>query len=158
MEIELTQGFVSVVDDDDYPLVRDFKWRALNSRGFVYAARSVGRSAVLMHRVIAGAKPGQIVDHIDHDTLNNRRANLRVCTHAEIMRNSKFRSHSRTVIKVVMLEKHGCRYRFLATVRHDNKRYRKWFATLEDATKWAEEKRKELHGEFAYLPEMDVRS
>ena len=38
---------------------------------------------IYMHRIVANAQPGQIVDHIDRNPLNNQEANLRICTNAQ---------------------------------------------------------------------------
>jgi hypothetical protein len=42
-----------------------------------------------MHRFLTGALPGQVVDHINGDGLDNRRCNLRVCTHKQNVRNAR---------------------------------------------------------------------
>ena len=84
--IQLTKGKVAIVDDDDYVALAAFKWRAHQNRckRIYYAARasqvSGVRRMVLMHRVIMGAKPGQMIDHRDGNGLNNRRSNLRFTT------------------------------------------------------------------------------
>jgi hypothetical protein len=52
--------------------------------------RSSGKQvAILMHRLITKAPPGMVVDHINHDGLDNRRCNLQVCTHQENMWNQR---------------------------------------------------------------------
>jgi hypothetical protein len=160
MEIELARGLKAVIDDEDYPLVSGFKWRVISPRGgSSYAFTIRQKKHFLMHRLITGAGTGQVVDHIDHDTLNNRRENLRVCTHAENMRNSKIRATSRTGVRCVMAEKRSdgvIKYR--ASVKLDGRRFRKWFSSLEMAREWADMMRKRLHGEFAYSKEQDVRA
>lgn len=77
-EIPLTKGFVALVDDADYERVNSFKWRALiRPTGMVYAhCWRIG----YMHRLVIGAKAGELVDHRDGDGLRNVRANLRLCT------------------------------------------------------------------------------
>ena len=78
-EIPLTQGKVALVDDEDYEWLNQWKW-CLNSTG--YAVRSgtdQGVSLVCMHRQIMGAQTGEQCDHVNHDKLDNRRSNLRVC-------------------------------------------------------------------------------
>lgn len=84
IEIPLTQGFVAVIDEADWPLVQDYKWSVAVRRDAYatrqYAQTFVGRSIVLMHRLLLGAEPGQTVDHEDGDGLNNRRSNLRLAT------------------------------------------------------------------------------
>lgn len=57
-----------------------------SSNGNWYA-RSGG---IFLHRLITQCPDGFEVDHQNHDGLDNRRANLRVGTHAENMRNGKF--------------------------------------------------------------------
>jgi hypothetical protein len=162
MEIELTRGFKAIIDDDDFDLVRAFKWRAHNGgSGMTYAGRTVAvgkkMTCVLMHRFITGAKPGQLVDHKDGNTMNNRRDNLRICTHAENMRNSKVRKHSQSGVRNVRQEIKNGTTSFRAKVQVDGKVHRKLFKTASEAEAWAKELRFRLHGEFAYSEELDRR-
>lgn len=93
-------GDTFIFDDDDRALVESRSWRVLRAApGYHYLA--AGKGDVLLHRLIAGAGKGECVDHIDGDTLNNRRANLRVCSHAENMRNRRKSSSSRSAYKGV---------------------------------------------------------
>lgn len=76
--IDLGAGRVSLVDTADAALVSPYNWYT-NNNG--YACRSAGRRKVLLHHAIVGRPPaGCVVDHVDGDKLNNRRANLRFCT------------------------------------------------------------------------------
>lgn len=68
-----------VVDVSDLSTALSYKWE-LSKSG--YARRKARREGVrtteYLHRVIAGAKPGDIVDHINRDKLDCRRSNLRL--------------------------------------------------------------------------------
>jgi hypothetical protein len=101
-EIPLTRGAVALVDDEDYDYLAQWCWR-LNSHG--YAIRSFkleGRTRYLnMHRIILDAQRGQFVDHIDHNRLNNRRANLRFVTAQENQRHRRTFSNNSTGYKGV---------------------------------------------------------
>jgi len=95
-EIALTQGNVAVVDDEDYEMLAQKKWYCSYNG---YAVRSVKiasgkKRTVMMHRAILDASSGLCVDHINHDKLDNRRANLRLCSTAENCRNA--RKHTAT--------------------------------------------------------------
>lgn len=86
-EIPLTQGFVALVDDEDYEWLSQWKWCAQMHRNAPRAVRSVTvdgkHKTVLMHRQIMDAPSDRQVDHINHDTLFNCKRNLRLCTHAQ---------------------------------------------------------------------------
>lgn len=89
-EIYLSKGFSTIVDDDDFGFLSKLKWCALlasdyKHSGRVYAVRSEKfldgkKRFVYMHRFLTGAMKGQHVDHINGNTLDNRRSNIRACT------------------------------------------------------------------------------
>lgn len=90
--IPLTQGHEVLVDEDDYEVLAKLKWHAsANRNGNVYACRDVKidgiKMRLKMHRVIMDAPSDLLVDHINHNSLDNRKSNLRICTKSENMRN-----------------------------------------------------------------------
>lgn len=83
--IRLTQGMATIVDPDDYDWVSEYKWRAAYDKDvrtyYVHGSTSVlgKQKTTSLHRMIMSPAPGEVVDHINHDTLDNRKCNLRVC-------------------------------------------------------------------------------
>lgn len=80
-DILLSQGFITIVDDEDFDRVARFKWSAFVAKHTVYAMRSIYyapniRQTVLLHVFIGEPENGLIVHHEDHNGLNNRRDNL----------------------------------------------------------------------------------
>lgn len=99
--LPLSQGKVAIVDDEDYEQAAQFKWSAtLNSRPGRkpkwYAHRKAYingvRTTVYLHRFLTSCPDGFVVDHINGDSLDYRRSNLRICTQAENLRNIKPRT------------------------------------------------------------------
>lgn len=93
-----------IVDDADAERCRQFRWfGSSNSAGTVYLrARMPGhKNAVPIHRWLLDAPPGMKVDHINGNTWDNRRSNLRLCTHAENSRNRRRKSLGATGFKGV---------------------------------------------------------
>lgn len=97
--VPLTKGQQAIVDKDDYEQIMLFNWQAQPTRtknGF-YAVRNNGedkkgtRLKAKMHRQIMNCPNEYEVDHINGNTLDNRKCNLRICTHAENIRNQKSR-------------------------------------------------------------------
>lgn len=98
-EIPLTRGQVAIVDEGDYDYLMQWKWHACWGpvlKAF-YAARMYQvdrqRVHVQMHRLLLGLEKGdkRVVDHKNHNTLDNRRSNLRICTQAQNLCNMRMR-------------------------------------------------------------------
>lgn len=91
MKIQITGGHV-LIDESDFGLVSRHAWHVNESKsGHRYACGVVGGERVRMHRYLFGLKKGDkfVVDHINHDGLDNRRINLRVVTGMENCWNRK---------------------------------------------------------------------
>lgn len=94
--LPLSTGGVTLIDDEDYDYLSKWTWRAMKS-GHVYrVTRDKPKNGqygkmitILMHRVVMGAINGQIVDHSNRIPADNRKVNLRFCSHRQNMRNQK---------------------------------------------------------------------
>ena len=86
-EIKLTQGKVALVDDEDFQYLNQFKWYAHKKHINYYAYSYINNKKILMHRLILKTPNNLIVDHIDHNGLNNQKSNLRNCTYLENAKN-----------------------------------------------------------------------
>ena len=84
-EIKISNGYTTLVDDDDFEKLNKIKWQSLVKSNTIYACNNIGR----MHRIIMDAKKGEIIDHLDGNGLNNQKSNLRNCTFQENMRNKR---------------------------------------------------------------------
>jgi len=88
-EIQLVNGGVAFVDDEDFEKVRGYRWRSSTRHNTTYARTCNKGRTLLMHRLIMDAPPGTVVDHRDSNGLNNCRQNLRLCTNQQNLWNRK---------------------------------------------------------------------
>jgi len=148
--IPLTQGKVALVDACDYEELIKYKWCAIKGESTYYAVRRDGRKTVKMHREIMNAPAGLVVDHREHNGLDNRKSKLRICTRAENTRNQLLHKRGSTGYKGV--SRHKTQKIFHANIGYNCKRI--WlgrFKNAKDAAKAYDKKAIELHGEFACL-------
>jgi hypothetical protein len=151
-EIPLTQGQVALVDDEDFERVNAFKWYArwLTQTKSFYAARNTGprrnRKMILMARFIMNTPKGMECDHIQHNTLDNRKNNLRNCTRSQNSMNKRLRSDNTTGFKDISKNNGSYLTQVWANGRYV---YCKCFPTLEEAIAARDEAVKKYHGEFA---------
>ena len=104
--IPLTKGLFAIVDDEDLEELNKFKWCVTFNGAKYYACRMPSRKlgkrkVILMHRQLTNAPPGMDVDHINGNPLDNRRENLRVCSHADNQKNTNRRSRNKSGYKGV---------------------------------------------------------
>lgn len=85
-EIELSgkhgKGLKVILDDEDFEKYKNIKWHLLDDR---YAANG----HTYLHRLIMNAPKGKVVDHLNHNTLDCRKKNMRVVTQSENCKNSR---------------------------------------------------------------------
>lgn len=115
--ISLTKGYEAIVDDEDYHWLCRFSWYANVGRNgevrpattFLFGAKT---HLIRMHQLILGGLSRRI-DHIDGNTLNNQKSNLRPATHTQNMWNRKIQKHS-SKYKGVCVTKSG---QIIGTIR-----------------------------------------
>jgi hypothetical protein len=107
-KIPLTQGQYAIVDPEDYERLAKYKWFAKRCDGRFYAVRWAKNKNVKMHQVILGSEEGKVIDHINGNGLDNRKANVRFATSEQNSWNQrKQRSKSSSKYKGVSRSKKG---------------------------------------------------
>ena len=108
--IALTKGKFALVDDEDFQRVMRHGWIANRSiQGRWYAVAQIKQRRVYLQRFILGTPEGMDTDHINGDTFDNRKSNLRVCRHSQNCANGGKRGPSRSGFKGVTRDPNGWR-------------------------------------------------
>jgi hypothetical protein len=148
-QIELTQGQVALVDDEDFEYVNQFKW-CFSNKG--YAVRSMGKwphqKSIRMHRVITNCPDNREVDHVNKNKLDNRKTNLRICNRSENNSNKLKYRNNKSGYKGVDFYAPLNKYR--AQIKKDGKKIHIGYydSPLEAASAY-DKKSRELFGDFA---------
>lgn len=155
-EIKLTKGKVTIVDIEDFDHLNGFNWHICTKDTREYAQRSVKnpRNNISMHRYIMNAKKGEYVDHINGDTLDNRRKNLRLCSNQQNSFNQKKKKNCKSKYKGVK-KNNKCNTWTARITFNRVEIYLGSYKTEELAAIVYNEKAKELFGEFAKLNEVN---
>lgn len=162
IEIQLTQGQVAIVEAADSD-VTNVKWRASFDPSYGNGGRykvirtdrtAKPRRTIYLHRVVMehalgrSLTQGEQVDHVNGDTLDNRRSNLRVVTQAENQQNRGKRYSNKSGYKGVSW--HEQRRKWAASIKVNKERL---FLGLHDTPEAAYaaycEAARKYHGEFA---------
>lgn len=149
ISIPLSRGQTAIVDADDAAVLAH-SWHAhpiQRATGGFYASARINGRTVYLHRLLTNAPKGMLVDHINGDGLDNRRANLRLCTTRE---NAINRDYPRRTSGYRGVESSGLRWRVL--FENEGKRYRVGlFDDAATAARAYDALAREFHGEFAIL-------
>ena len=151
MKIPLTQGKYALVSDEDFGWLTQWKW-CFGAKGYAY--RGVGTQAnprIYMHKSILDAPRDKQVDHINHNTLDNRRSNLRVCTNSQNQFNRRLSINTKTGYKGVSIANKR-NDRWWAYINVQGKRhYLGIFRDKKEAAHAYNQAALKYHGEFAVL-------
>ena len=133
------ENFNCLIDDDIYELIKDSTWH-VNDRGYVFSHK-FGR----LHRLVIKPKVGMLVDHIDHNTLNNQRANLREVTASQNQMNRNMNN--------VHYDSYGQnKNRYRGMIMVDRKKiHTKRCATYDEAKLLVDKLKDKYFGEYKYV-------
>jgi hypothetical protein len=135
-----------LISPESVEKIKKYKWRKMDD----YYKSCIDGKEIMLHRFLLNAKPGEIVDHINNTTKDNRLENLRIC-------NSAGNAHNRSKREDASSKYHGVSYHKIAKkwnsiFRKDGEVYR--LSSYNDEIQAAiayNIKAKELYGEFAKL-------
>ena len=143
------------MDTEDLPMLDGWTLSVTN-HGYVALSGTVlvrPRVTLLLSRHIMQAPPGTVVDHVSGDTLDNRKANLRICKHSENVRNSRKHRNCKSRYKgVYYSESYGGPKKWRAELNFNGRRvHAGCYMTEEQAIEAYNTKALELFGAFARI-------
>lgn len=154
--MRLKTGELVLFDRQDYEKVAAHYWapggriRSSGAKNLYIRAYICGNNSkrmILLHRVIMDAKSGELIDHINHDYLDNRRTNLRFATHQQNSQNRHQRNTKKEIAGVTYRkDRDGYRIRLKVDGKMRSFGYCK---NLEDAEKRLIELKNKYYGEFS---------
>lgn len=163
-KIPLTQGKLTIVDDEDFEYLNQFKWHVVSKKGIYYAVRKQylytinhkeKYSTIYMARLIMNTPSNCLCDHKDGNGLNNQQSNLRNCTKAENQQNHGPQKNNTSGYKNIYWHEQDEMWRVRISAKgqstqgglHHN---------IEDALTERDILIKEMHGRFARTEAFNV--
>jgi hypothetical protein len=155
--ISLTQGKYALVDDSDYEWLNQYKWYAIKDYNTWYAVRHITKpdgkqTLISMHRFILGLEYGDLRegDHKNHNGLDNRQDNLRICTGSQNQYNANPHKNCSSVFKGIYWNKISNKWHTRISIR-GQQRNLGYFNNEIKAAKAYDEAARKYFGEFANL-------
>jgi len=119
MEI-LVKGLLFIVDTEDYENLFKDKWYVKKSGNNYYLFRTYNKKTIYLHREIIKAKEGEVVDHANGNSQDNRKSNLRICTMSQNIANSRLRKGNTSGFKGVGFDRSRGKWRAQIMVNYKN--------------------------------------
>lgn len=150
--IPLTQGQFALVDDEDFEWLNKWKWYAHKDCYGYYAERKCHcldkkQHTIVMSRQIMSCPQTMLVDHKNHNTLDNQKVNLRICTKSENNHNCNKPKNNTSGYKGVSWDKNTKKWE-VNIKSNGNQRYLGRFSNKIRAAKLYNKTAKELFGDF----------
>lgn len=155
--LKLTQGQTTILDLEDYEKIKNYNWYAsYDKKGRTFYCRvNVMKNkkwyCYILHRIILQITNSRTqIDHKNHNTLDNRKENLRICMNGENNRNVRKQRRNTSGYKGVSF--HVRRNKWQVSICVNNKLlYLGLFSDPKEGAKIYDKAAKYYFGEFAYL-------
>lgn len=137
-------------DLEDYDKIKDYCW-FLDNRGYILANtfNSKKHKMVQMHRLLMNYPKNKDVDHINHNTKDNRKSNLRICFHRDNQKNLKLSIDNTSGVTGVSWDKN--KNNWIVQIQcNNNPIYLGRYIDFKDAVKARKEAEKIYFGEYSY--------
>lgn len=131
-----TEDLDRVINVGSWHVTHDTRWK---NSGYYMCNRPRGEKCIKMHRFIMNCPDDRVVDHINHNTLDNRKCNLRVCTQFE---NNQNQRNNKSGIPGVFRRGHYCSkngktyFSWVGKISKDGVCYKREFKTKEQAVEF----------------------
>lgn len=140
-------------DLEDYAIVSNYTW--LIKRGYVEST-DADHKVISLHRIVTNVKDGEMIDHINHDTKDNRKNNLRICNSSKNQMNKKLQINNKSGKTGVFWDKQRNAWKSQISVNKERINLG-WYDVFEDAVKIRIEAEEKYFKEFKYNIEEDIR-
>jgi hypothetical protein len=153
-QIALGNGRVAIISAEDAPFVQGISWcwcpTDREGRGYVsgWPLAQGATRRVYLHRLIAKAGSGDVVDHVNGNTLDNRRQNLRLCSPSQNQANRLAGRNNTSGAKGVHWVEQGRCWRAQITINRKKHSLGR-FSTVEEASAAYARAAEKAFGEFA---------
>ena len=123
-----------LIDLDDVNKVKKFKWfirpeNKIKNRFYIETfIYNKNKKMLKLHRYITNCPDDLVVDHINRNTLDNRKCNLRICTHLENMQNRNVQKDNKLGLKYISKDRNYFRF----SITRNKINFSRRFKTLEE--------------------------
>jgi len=156
-QIRMAQPRYAKVDPADYKRLKRYKWIARKGKNSFYTLRYAAGgkrkkgTLIYLHQEVIKVPQGMVIDHINHDGMDNRMANLRAATYSQNLCHRKKRSGTnQSKYKGIYWREKNRKWQALITFEK-KKIYLGYFRSEIDAARAYDHAAKIYHGEFASL-------
>lgn len=140
-------------DLEDYNLIKDYRWNIGDKRQvpkYIRAIHRMEHKMIRLHRLIMSAQEDEVVDHINHNTFDNRKENLRIVTHQQNSFN-KQNQKRKQLRRGIYLTPSG---NYISRIIFNGKKINLGtYKTIEEATCAREKAEIQYYGEYRYKEE-----
>ena len=148
--IQLSQNKLAIVDDEDYDYLNQFTWYAVKYKYTYYSVKCnyKYKKNDYMHRIIMNCPDGKFIDHINHNGIDNRKENLRICTEKENQGNRKLNKNNTSGFRGVFKDKCSNKWRARIRLGKNIRKHLGYFTNINDAKKAYDKAAKKHFGKF----------